>query len=229
MQNFLPLLFLFLICCAQPAEKKPTAGKIAYAELKTQIKNTQQKFRIDYATVNSKGKDSIVKVAHDYVLKTICNDIFNQWYGTPWTFHGHTKQPREGSIACGYFVNTVLADAGFNIPADAWSQLASETFIVKLTKDLKRYSQTPIAKVKDYVSGRGDGLYLVGLDCHVGFIYVKGNDVKFVHSNYYQREIGVMAEDLDTKNPLNDSNYRVLGKLLDDKMMENWITGKRFQ
>ena len=228
MQKSLPFLFLFLICCAPPSEKKP-ASKIDYAELKTQIKNAQQTYRADYASANSEGKDSIVNIARNYVLKTICDDIFNQWYGTPWTFHGHTKQPGTGSIACGYFVNTVLSDAGFNIPGDAWSQLASETFIVKLTKDLKRYTQTPISKVKDYVASRGDGLYLVGLDCHVGFIYVKGNDVKFVHSNYYQREIGVMAEDLDTKNPLRDSKYRVLGKLLDDKMMENWITGKAYR
>lgn len=69
----------------------------------------------------------------------------------------------------------------------------------------------------------GDGLYLVGLDCHVGFIIVKDETIKFVHSNYYQPEIGVMSEGIISENPLNDSRYRVIGKLLSDKMMIKWI------
>ena len=73
-----------------------------------------------------------------------------------------------------------------------------------------------------------DGLYLVGLDCHVGFICVKNNDITFVHSNYYQKEIGVMAERLNTKNPLRDSKYRIIGKLLGDEMIEHWITGRAY-
>ena len=76
---------------------------------------------------------------------------------------------------------------------------------------------------------RGNGLYIVGLDCHVGFIYVKDNDIKFVHSNYYRPATGVMSEDFETNNPLNASKYRVLGKLLDDKMIENWIRNTRYE
>jgi hypothetical protein len=230
MRKSLLFLFSILICCGQPSDKELIVPKrIDYSALKTQIKNTQKQFNKGYATADTNGKDSIRKAARQYVFETITSHLFGQWYGTPWAFYGHTKEPRQGEIACGYFVNTILSDAGFNIPGDDWAQLASETFIVKLTSDLKRSSNKPISETQKYVANRGDGLYLVGLDKHVGFIYVKGETVKFVHSNYYQREIGVMAEDLDTKNPLRDSKYRVLGKLLDDKMMENWITGKAYQ
>lgn len=125
-------------------------------------------------------------------------------------------------------MNTVLFDAGFDIPIARWSQLASEEFIVKLTKNLKRYRNVPVGTVAADMTAGSDGLYLVGLDRHVGFICVKGNDITFVHSNYYQKEIGVMAERLDTRNPLRDSKYRVIGKLLGDEMMEHWITGRAY-
>lgn len=229
MQKSLLLFFSILACCGQPTEKAALPKTVDYTTLKAQIKSRQIRFKNDFANADASGKDAIRKSARAYVLEIITNDLFEQWYGTPWAFHGCTKEPHNGKIACGYFVNTVLADAGFNIPVNRWSQLASEAFIVKLTKDLKRQHNAPIAKTKEYVANRGDGLYLVGLDCHVGFIYVKGDEVKFVHSNYYQKEIGVMAEELDTKNPLRDSKYRVLGKLLGDEMIDNWIAGTVYQ
>jgi hypothetical protein len=52
---------------------------------------------------------------------------------------------------------------------------------------------------------------------------VKNDTIKFVHSNYYQPWIGVMSEEIDSTNPLRDSDYRVIGKLLSDEMMVNWI------
>ncbi len=57
---------------------------------------------------------------------------------------------------------------------------------------------------------------------------MKGEEIKFVHSNYYQRDIGVMSEELDSDNPLKDSNYRVIGKIIDDAMIENWILNLKY-
>jgi hypothetical protein len=71
-------------------------------------------------------------------------------------------------------------------------------------------------------------LYIAGLDSHVGYIYKSGRKLRFVHSNYYYPEIGVMSEPLEGVNPLNDSEYRVIGKLLSAEMVKNWITGKEY-
>lgn len=40
---------------------------------------------------------------------------------------------------------------------------------------------------------RGDGLYIVGLDFHVGFLQQIGDTTWFIHSNYLNRS-GVMKE-----------------------------------
>ncbi len=158
------------------------------------------------------------------MFNTITEKIFPYWYGTPWDFNGTTRVPKQGSIACGFFVTNILTDVGFNIPRIGWAQSASEVFIKKLAPNsIKRFSNRPISEVENYLLRTGDGLYLVGLDQHVGFIVVKDDEIEFVHSNYYQADIGVMSEEIDSANPLNDSNYRVIGKLLSNDMIINWI------
>ena len=45
------------------------------------------------------------------ILDIIYNRLIPQWYGTPWDFHGTAEYPNSGSIACGYFVTTILIAA----------------------------------------------------------------------------------------------------------------------
>ncbi len=61
-------------------------------------------------------KDSVIKLSRDYIFDKIANEIFVYWFGTPSNFYGQTRIPRQGTIACGYFVTGVLSDAGFNFP-----------------------------------------------------------------------------------------------------------------
>lgn len=172
-------------------------------------------------------------VAHAHVIDSARTILFNAlvdkllpaWYGTPWDFNGMTRTPGEGTIACGYFVNTVLLDAGFNLPRIRWSQLAAEPVILKLAARAKRFRDKSVADVEMWLGQQGNGLYTVGLDNHVGFITRRNGISRFVHSNYYHREIGVMAEPLEGDNPFAHSRYRIIGKLLDDKMMEAWLQG----
>jgi hypothetical protein len=121
-------------------------------------------------------------------------------------------------------------DVGFQIPRVKWAQSASEVFIQKLApKNLKRFTDSPLSEVKKYLFTAGDGLYLVGLDTHVGFVLVEGKSISFIHSNYYYPEVGVMKEAISTKNPLNDSHYRVFGKLLTDEMVVNWLEDAAYE
>lgn len=136
-----------------------------------------------------------------------------------------TRVPGKGSIACGYFVNTVLQDAGFNIPRILWSQLAAERMILKVAPHVRRFRDVSVVTVEQWLAEQGDGLYAVGLDSHVGFVTRRKGINRFVHSNYYQRDIGVMAEPLSGHNPFAHSRYRVIGKLLDDAMMRAWLQG----
>ena len=97
-----------------------------------------------------------------------------------------------------------------------------------MTSDIKRYSGASIEKVKTYFQEREDGLYVAGLDNHVGFVYKRGKKLQFVHASYYNPKEGVKSEDLDSKNPLSESQYRVIGRILDKEMVRKWILEEEY-
>ncbi len=220
-----PLLLLLLVvsgCGSAQIQLRP------YEELKAEILQKQKSYQLKFEAADSAGKKVLVQDARKYVFEKITGEIYDAWYGTPWDFDGTTTIPGKGKIACGYFVTTVLRDAGFQIPRVKWAQQASENIILNMTDDVKRFRNRSVEEVINYINQKGDGLYIVGLDLHVGFIYKSGNTIQFVHSNYYNPDIGVMSQDLDSYNPLSNSSYRVVGKILDDEMMENWIQGIKY-
>jgi hypothetical protein len=194
-----------------------------YDFIRTKIEIRRQSFQQAYAQADSTGQDSLLKMARDYIFSEVVDEMFPQWFGTPWDFNGTTTVPKQGMIACGYFVTTVIQHSGFKIPRVKWAQMASESMIRKITKDIKRFHNAPVSDVISYLKKKPDGLYIAGMDSHVGFVYKKGNVMRFVHSNYYEAEIGVMSQELAGNNPLNDSHYRVIGRLFDDEMMRKWI------
>ena len=215
------LLSLMVQACAQPA--------ISYEDLKTQIENKRLSIYEEYKKADDKQKDSLLKLSHDYLFVALLNDVFPAWYGTRWEFHGHTKTPKQGAIACGYFITTTLQDVGFKIPRVKWAQMESERIIRKMTSDIKRFHNAEMKDVIKYINDKGDGLYIVGLDQHVGFISKHKDKLRFIHSNYYRPETGVMAEALMGWNPLSYSKYRVIGKILDKVMLEKWLIGYQYE
>ncbi|OQX88865.1 hypothetical protein B6D60_00860 [candidate division KSB1 bacterium 4484_87] len=212
------MILIVSSCQSQTAKKE-------YHALVQDIINTRNEYHANFMNADSTEKDALIKNARKYLTDEITNNIFPSWYGTKWDFYGMTRTPQKGKIACGYFVTTILSDIGFNIPRIKWAKSASEIFIKKLAlkKDIKRFLNRPISEVEKYLLKAGEGIYLVGLDNHVGFISVKDSTMNFIHSNYYHPEIGVMSESITSENPLHDSRYRVIGKLMSDQMIINWI------
>jgi len=215
-------LFIILNCNAQENKKE-------YNELLTEIIAKRDAYSKAYNNTDANQKDTIIIVARNYLLEFISTEIFPHWYGTEWDFNGMSRIPKKGKIACGYFVTNVLTDVGFKIPRIKWAQSASEVFIKKLSKNnIKRFSGVSISVIENYLKKSGNGLYLIGLDAHVGFITIKDKKIRFIHSSYYKPEIGVLSEKIDTKNPLNDSNYRIIGKLFSDEMILKWINKSNY-
>jgi hypothetical protein len=199
----------------------------SYPQLIEEIHTKRDEFALKYLNADSVQKNTIIEQARSYVFKTLSAKVFPKWYETQWDFNGTTRTPREGSIACGYFVTNILTDVGFDIPRVKWAQSASEVFIRKLAPNhLQRFTNKPIEVIENYLLESGAGLYLVGLDNHTGFITVIDQNVRFVHADYYEPEIGVVSEALDSHSPIKHSKYRVIGKLLSDEMMLAWIQKK---
>lgn len=202
----------------------------SYTETLQKIKTHRKKVKQTYLSATAKEKDALLSTTRTYLISTLVDDIFPAWYGTPWEFYGRTTIPQQGQIACGYFVTHTLSDLGFTIPKTRWAQQASERFMKKLSPSaLKRFSNAPMENICTYLKKRGDGVYLVGLDCHVGYVVVNSDAIRFIHSSYYHPDIGVMSESIRSKNPLSDSSYRVFGKLFSDNMVTNWILQKPYQ
>lgn len=224
---FLFLLPVFFACNAQDEEE--TKPLPPYQSLIDSTEKQRTTFQKQYLAADEAGKATVVKNAQAFLLQVITEDYFNQWYGTEWDFNGTTRTPRKGKIACGYFITTVLTDAGFKIPRIKWAQQASEYYISRMTTDIKRFSNQSVATVKTYLLGRPDGLYVAGLDNHVGFVYKSGEDIQFIHASYYDPKVGVQSEELDGNNPFAKSGYRVIGRILDQEMVKKWMLGEEWK
>lgn len=180
------------------------------------------------STAQKDEVDEVIAQARDVVTQTIYTEIFPSWYGTSWDFNGTAEVPRQGKIACGYFVTTVLRDAGWKVQRARLAQQASENIILTLTEDdnVKRFRHTDIGYFVKAVKDWGPGLYIVGLDIHIGFIVNTVGELYFIHSSYVE-PYAVVKERASASKILATSKYRVLGKIsADDAFMEKWLLNK---
>lgn len=147
------------------------------------------------------------------------------WLGTPWDFNGTAAGPGQGKIACGYFVATVLRDAGFRVDRYKLAQQASE-HILQTFIDRKSFQLSAGKPYESFVSSVGKiepGICLVGLDTHVGFLIREGSVFRMVHSSGSQPWC-VVDEDRDHAVVLQRSSYRLVGNLTADKtLIRKWL------
>lgn len=165
--------------------------------------------------------------AAGYIERALVDSVLPRWNGTRWAFHGTSTTPGEGEIACGYFVSTTLGEAGFHVERARLAQQPAEAIIKTLVppEAITRFSDVPVAKFTAAVAARGDGLYVIGLDNHVGFLIVRSGEVSFHHASYVP-PAKVTRERAASSAPLVDSRYRVIGKLFtDDALIDAWLDG----
>lgn len=166
---------------------------------------------------NQPARQEILGKARKIFVAAVDEEIFPNWYGTDWDFYGTTETPGTGKIACGYFVSTVLRDAGLKVNRVILAQQASENIIKSLTTEpfIKRFRNVSLEKFTQEIEKLGAGLYVVGLDFHVGFLYHDGKTVHFIHSSYVAPS-ETIKELAATSPVLEATKYRVVGKISDD-------------
>lgn len=169
-------------------------------------------------------RSALVAQARLFLEDVIARQLLPAWTGTPWDYNGTSQQPGVGSIACGYFVTTVLRDAGFRIDRAGLARLPAEQLIRSVCEstDVTRFSDAPAPEFVAAVQRQGTGLFLVGLDYHVGFLVNDGRELRFVHSTV----VGsgeVVDEPALVSIPLVHSRYRVVGRLLGDRSVKAWL------
>jgi len=166
------------------------------------------------------GKTSRADLEH-YML----NEIIPFWYGTPWDFNGYTAVPNQGVIACGYFVSTTLQHAGININRYHLAQQGGLNEAKSLAISDEHYETIygldELAKILK--ERYRDGLYFVGLDNHVGFLYIKHGTPYFLHSNYIENR--VMIEKALTAPAFQSTIYVIADITTNELLIEKWKTG----
>ena len=192
----------------------------------TICKNNIEKERTQLkATFNSNTNTTeILNKSRKQVTQYLVEDIFNHWYTTKWSFEGHTEIPKQGTIACGYFVSTTLRDVGFKLnrfklaqksPEEEAKSIACGTTIEKLQNISKQ-------ELKNHFLKKQDGLYFIGLDFHVGYIYKDKSEIYFIHSNYIDNK-GVMKETLESSKAIMSTNYYIANITYNDVLIKKWI------
>jgi hypothetical protein len=90
---------------------------------------------------------------------------------------------------------------------------------------VQRFSNVSLQDFVSNIKQQGFGLYIVGLDCHTGFIYNDGKEVYFIHANY-SGERKVIKEPALASWVLGKSKYRITGKISgDERVLQRWISG----
>ncbi|BCU76313.1 hypothetical protein [Luteolibacter sp. LG18] len=204
---------------------KPNAAR--YASLCQELAARRQSLATRWKkTRNAREKESIENEART-ALESQLPAMMRCWLGTPWDFNGTATEPGGGKIACGYFVATLLRDAGFRVDRARLAQQASEN-IMRSFLDAKACHRTagqPYDAFAAAVHAAEPGISIVGLDSHVGFLVNTADDFHMIHSSGSQPWC-VVDEPSAEAGVLKRSNYRVTGHLTADRgVLRKWLSG----
>lgn len=202
---------------------------VHYGEKKSRILQKRMELKNRLVTAPHL-KDSILEVASNYFFESLHGEIIPAWYGTKWDFNGYTNIPNQGTIACGYFVSTTLKHMSVNINRYRMAQQSALSEIKTIDEDytvLKAY--TPDMLHHHMQENMKDGIYIIGLDSHVGFLVQKGSDSFFIHSNYLT-PAKVVREEVKHSQALENNSAYYIGKISTSKsFIENWINAKEIK
>lgn len=192
------------------------AGRARVAQQKEALKSAYAAGRISI--------DSVGKAFTNCLLQ----EIIPHWYGTRWTFTGHTETPGQGDIACGYFVSTTLLHAGLNLNRYRLAQQgpADEALMLSLGDTVRVTRRDDAEKALALWRERlRDGLYFVGLgENHVGFLLKRGAGLFLIHSNYAV-PVEVQLQRAEESVLIGFREFYLVDITYNRRLMEYWLSG----
>ncbi len=178
-------------------------------------------------TKTEKEKNLIIEESRKELTSFLIKNIIPYWIGTKWSFEGHTEIPKEGNIACGYFVSTTLKHIGLKINRYKLAQKSPENE----AKTIQAYKKIELLQnisneelKKHFIKTKKDGLYFIGLDFHVGYILKENENIYFIHSNFIE-STGVIREDIRFSRAIKSNKYYIADITYNDELIKKWITG----
>ena len=211
----------------RPELPRPNAAR--YETLKKEV----ERWRKDLAARHSKARTTAEKdkvlAESGRLLEKVLPEMMRCWLGTPWDFNGTAEVPGEGKIACGYFVATVMRDAGFRVDRYKLARQPSQNILRSFLprESLAVKVGVPYESYVADLESAGRGIRIVGLDSHVAFLVTGPEGFRFIHSSG-SKPWCVVDESKDEADVLRRSNYRVEGLLTDDKtLLRRWLAAEK--
>lgn len=194
----------------------------AYIQLKQEILSERDSLALRYVQT---GDAAVLASAKLLLRQRLEEDLIPSWYGTVWDYNGTSEVPREGMIACGYFVSTLLRDAGFKLERYRLAQQASLHIVQSLAPKEFRWdwSHISLEELKKRMAKLETGFYVVGMDNHVGLLFLdESKELWFMHSSFL--DPGTVVRELATESAaLGISNRYVIGYLETDWLLGKWL------
>lgn len=197
-----------------------------YNQHLTEISTQKSKLSVSYQGGDSIRQHKSISASKNYIYTQLIDTVFPSWYGTEWDYNGYSNVPKQGQIACGYFVNTTLKHIGFNLNRYKLAQQYSHSIVNTLCNNVQFFRNNDTTKLFNYINSKPNQLYVVGLDNHVGFIAKETDGIYFIHSSYLE-PVAVIKEKASNSDALLSSNLFVLGHFSENnQIVIDWLTQK---
>ena len=193
-------------------------AEISYSAVKSEILRIKSN-----ASIQLLSEDSLSSI----VTGLLVDKLTPHWLDTPWSFEGHTSVPRQGEIACGYFVSTTLQDVGFNLNRYKLAQQSpvNEAKSLSLGKPLLEINSNSTSDRIDKLKATlKEGIYFIGFDqSHVGYIQKKNGRLFLIHSNYINAE-GVVIEQVENSIVFASYSKIYIAEISTNReLMKKWL------
>jgi hypothetical protein len=194
-----------------------------------------------YARARAADARAVVLADASAAFLDAVDDLVAPWMGTPWGLgtNSTARRPHEPgmTVGCSYFVTSILQGAGVALDnryhfAQAAALHIQRSLVGAGRAGIHRFLSIPPAELAPKIAALGDGLYLIGLSNHVGFVIVRGAGVRFVHASY-TNDRAVSDEPLATAAAIaasQPSGYFVSPLVTragtaDDWLVDRWLRG----
>ncbi len=222
------LVYFFLGCsCVFSCQKQTDNRVVEGTEQEKKVEEKDKEPLLPYEAYLKQNQNALqgknISEKQALFFNAITHSMPKYWIGTDWDFNGTTRTPKEGSVACGYLVTTILEDLGFSIHRIRLAQQVSSKMIKQLSAPNSVNTYSSIVKMKASIleNGLENDVYIIGLDNHTGFLVREGEEIYFFHSDYLKDE--VVYENIDTSKNLRTSKSFMIGSLMQNKtLFENW-------
>lgn len=197
-----------------------------YLLLKKDLEIRKDRLALRFKNASGVAEEDAILFESRKLLESILPEMMRCWLGTPWDFNGTCSTPGSGDIACGYFVTTIMRDAGFSLHRSKLAQQPSQTILRAFVPrdEMEIRSEMEYTKFCDMLIGMPAGIYIVGLDKHVGFVVHDGQQLRFLHSSGSDPWC-VVDESTDEASALQKSSYRVVGNITaQSKTLKKWLS-----